>query len=114
MGLEEFGLQEFVDGGFFNGDLYVDIGQKTYKDIGYKRFWTIGVLMTLFNKPARDADNKVRQVLRILWQQIFCKYSIMQWFLKTFLWVNFHGSFWVIVKLCHERHSLCRKNTVIG
>lgn len=59
VGLEEFGLKDFVDGNFFNGDLYVDVGKKTYKDMGYKRFGTIGVLMSLFNKRARDAIAKV-------------------------------------------------------
>lgn len=54
VGLEDFGLDDFVKGEFFNGDLYVDIGQKTYKEIGYKRFGTIGVLMSLFGKKARD------------------------------------------------------------
>lgn len=59
IGLEEFGLKEFVEGQFFNGDLYVDIGKKTYQDLGYKKYGTIGVLMSLFNKKARDAMAKV-------------------------------------------------------
>jgi len=61
VGLEEFGLDDFVKGEFFNGDLYVDIGQKTYKDIGYKRFGTIGVLMSLFGKKARDRISQNRK-----------------------------------------------------
>jgi len=58
VGLEDFGLQDFVKGNYFNGDLYVDIGKKTYQDLGYKRYGTIGVLMSLFNKKARDAMSK--------------------------------------------------------
>jgi len=61
VGLEEFGLKDFVDGGFFNGDLYVDVGKKTYTDIGYKRYGMMGVMMSLFNKKARDAMAKNRQ-----------------------------------------------------
>ncbi|XP_021955816.1 prostamide/prostaglandin F synthase [Folsomia candida] len=61
VGLEEFGLEEFVEGKFFNGDLYVDIEKKTYQDLGYKRYGTFGVMMSLFSKTARDAlaKNKV-------------------------------------------------------
>ncbi|ODN01167.1 Prostamide/prostaglandin F synthase [Orchesella cincta] len=61
VGLENFGLDEFVEGQFFNGDLYVDVDKKTYKDIGYKRFGTIGVLMSLFGKAARDRIAQNRQ-----------------------------------------------------
>jgi prostamide/prostaglandin F2alpha synthase len=31
VGLEDFGLEEFVEGNFFTGDLYVDIEKKTFK-----------------------------------------------------------------------------------
>lgn len=61
VGLEEFGLEEFVEGKFFNGDLYVDIEKKTYQDLGYKRYGTFGVMMSLFSKTARDALAKVSQ-----------------------------------------------------
>jgi len=61
VGLEELGLQDFVDGGFFNGDLYLDVGKQTYKDIGYYRYGMMGVMMSLFNKKARDAVAKNRQ-----------------------------------------------------
>lgn len=61
VGLENFGLDEFVEGQFFNGDLYVDVDKKTYKDIGYKKFSTIGVLMSLFGKAARDRIAQNRQ-----------------------------------------------------
>jgi len=61
VGLENFGLDEFVEGQFFIGDLYVDVDKKTYKDIGYKKFSTIGVLMSLFGKAARDRIAQNRQ-----------------------------------------------------
>jgi len=64
VGLEEFGLEDFVKGQYFNGELYVDIGKKTYKDLGYKKYGTAGVLMSLLNKKARDAiaRNKVEKL----------------------------------------------------
>jgi len=61
VGLEELGLQDFVDGGFFNGELFVDVGKKTYTDIGYKRYGMAGVMLSLLNKKARDAMAKNRQ-----------------------------------------------------
>lgn len=59
VGLEDFGYEEFVQGNFFKGDLYIDIDEASYKEIGYKKYGTIGVLMSLFNKTARDAISKV-------------------------------------------------------
>ena len=31
VGLEELGLEEFLEGGFFTGDLYIDLGKACYK-----------------------------------------------------------------------------------
>lgn len=59
VGLEEFGYEEFVQGNYFTGDLYIDIDEASYKQIGYKKYGTIGVLMSLLQKPARDAIAKV-------------------------------------------------------
>jgi len=58
IGLEEFGLQEFVERNFFNGDLYVDDKKKTYQDMGYKRFNFFTVMASLLQKVARDAMNR--------------------------------------------------------
>ncbi|KAJ6638312.1 Prostamide/prostaglandin F synthase [Pseudolycoriella hygida] len=59
VGLEEFGYEEFVEGKYFNGDLYIDIDEASYKEIGYKKYSTISVLMSLLHKTARDAISKV-------------------------------------------------------
>lgn len=59
VGLEDFGHEEFVQGGYFKGDLYIDVDEASYKEIGYKKYGTIGVLMSLFHKTARDAIGKV-------------------------------------------------------
>jgi len=61
IGLERLGLQDFIDGQYFNGDLYIDVEKKTYKDLGYKRFGWIGIICSLFSKTARKAiaQNKV-------------------------------------------------------
>lgn len=59
VGLEDFGHEEFIQGNYFKGDLYIDIDEASYKEIGYKKYGTIGVLMSLLHKTARDALSKV-------------------------------------------------------
>lgn len=59
VGLEEFGYEEFVEGNYFKGDLYIDIDEASYKQIGYKKYGTMSVLFSLFSKTARDAIAKV-------------------------------------------------------
>uniref|UniRef100_A0A914A044 Prostamide/prostaglandin F synthase n=1 Tax=Patiria miniata TaxID=46514 RepID=A0A914A044_PATMI len=58
IGLEEFGLQEFVEGKFWDGELYVDLKKQTYAAIGYKRFSYWNILAAVFSKKAREALNK--------------------------------------------------------
>lgn len=62
VGLEDLGYEEFVQGNYFEGDLYIDIDEASYKEIGYKKYGTIGVLMPLLQKTARDAIAKVSLV----------------------------------------------------
>lgn len=71
IGLEDFGHEEFVEGNYFKGDLYIDIDEASYKEIGYKKYGTIGVLMSLLHKTARDAISKVFVFLI----NLICKYS---------------------------------------
>lgn len=67
VGLEDFGHEEFVEGNYFKGDLYIDIDEASYKEIGYKKYGTIGVLMSLFHKTARNAISKVFFVTFPFW-----------------------------------------------
>jgi prostamide/prostaglandin F2alpha synthase len=59
VGLEEVGLKDFVDGEFFNGDLYVDVGKQTFKNIGYKQYGYLEMIKAFFSKPFKDAIAKV-------------------------------------------------------
>jgi len=59
VGLEDFGLEDFLEGNYFNGELYIDTKQQTYKDMGYKRYNMATVLMSLLAKKARNAIAKV-------------------------------------------------------
>lgn len=66
VGLEDFGHEEFVQGNYFKGDLYIDMDEASYKEIGYKKYSTFGVLMSLLHKTARDAISKVLILISIL------------------------------------------------
>lgn len=59
VGLEELGLEEFVEGKFFNGDLYVDVEKKTFKDIGFKRWGIMSMISGMLAKTSRDALSQV-------------------------------------------------------
>uniref|UniRef100_A0ABK0LC69 Prostamide/prostaglandin F synthase n=1 Tax=Rattus norvegicus TaxID=10116 RepID=A0ABK0LC69_RAT len=37
IGPEALGLQEFLDGGYFSGELYLDESKQIYKELGFKR-----------------------------------------------------------------------------
>ena len=37
VGVEELGVEEFVEGKFFDGELYIDTQKKSYQDLGFKR-----------------------------------------------------------------------------
>lgn len=58
IGPEEFGLQEFKDGGFFKGAIFVDEKKKCYKDLGFKRYTALSVIPAALGKKVRDISSK--------------------------------------------------------
>ena len=44
VGLEELGVEEFVAGKFFDGELFLDTQKKSYEAMGFKRF---GILASI-------------------------------------------------------------------
>lgn len=58
IGPEELGLQEFKDGGFFKGSIYVDGQKKCFKDLGFKRYTALNVLPAAMGKKVRDVAAK--------------------------------------------------------
>ncbi|CAN9512080.1 unnamed protein product [Ophioblennius macclurei] len=58
VGPEELGLQEFKDGGFFKGSIYVDEQKKCYKDLGFKRYTALSVVPAALGKKVRDVASK--------------------------------------------------------
>ncbi|XP_064228043.1 prostamide/prostaglandin F synthase isoform X3 [Aotus nancymaae] len=49
VGPEALGLQEFLDGGYFAGELYLDESKQLYKELGFKR-----ILPAALEKPVCD------------------------------------------------------------
>ncbi|MCJ8744647.1 hypothetical protein PDJAM_G00121060 [Pangasius djambal] len=58
IGPEETGLQEFKDGGFFKGEIYIDEKKQCYKDLGFKRYNAINVLPAAMGKKVREIASK--------------------------------------------------------
>ncbi|KAM6980079.1 prostamide/prostaglandin F synthase [Aplochiton taeniatus] len=58
VGPEELGINEFKEGGFFKGDLYVDEKKKSYKDLGFKRYTAVSVVPAALGKKVRDVSAK--------------------------------------------------------
>ncbi|XP_018580832.1 prostamide/prostaglandin F synthase isoform X2 [Scleropages formosus] len=58
IGPEEVGLKEFVDGGFFKGDLYIDETKKCYKDLGFKRYSALSLIPAAIGKKVREVVTK--------------------------------------------------------
>ncbi|XP_011933927.1 PREDICTED: prostamide/prostaglandin F synthase isoform X1 [Cercocebus atys] len=59
VGPEALGLQEFLDGGYFAGELYLDESKQLYKELGFKRYNSLSILPAALGKPVRDVAAKV-------------------------------------------------------
>ncbi|XP_045781129.1 prostamide/prostaglandin F synthase-like isoform X2 [Maniola jurtina] len=55
IGLETAGSKEFIDGKFFDGDLYYVEDRSTYQTLGFKRFNVVTILTSLLWKQSREA-----------------------------------------------------------
>ncbi|XP_069363369.1 prostamide/prostaglandin F synthase-like isoform X2 [Maniola hyperantus] len=55
IGLETAGSKEFIDGKFFDGDLYYVEDLSTYQSLGFKRFNVVTILTSLLWKQSREA-----------------------------------------------------------
>nr|KAF6507449.1 peroxiredoxin like 2B [Rousettus aegyptiacus] len=58
VGPEALGLQEFLDGGYFAGELYLDDSKQFYKELGFKRYNSLSILPAALGKPVRDVAAK--------------------------------------------------------
>ncbi|XP_051786398.1 prostamide/prostaglandin F synthase isoform X1 [Erpetoichthys calabaricus] len=55
---EEVGLQEFKEGNFFQGELYIDEQKQCYRDLAFKRYGMLSVLPAALGKKVRKVVNK--------------------------------------------------------
>ncbi|XP_019063507.1 prostamide/prostaglandin F synthase [Fukomys damarensis] len=60
VGPEALGLQEFQDGGYFSGELYLDESKQLYKELGFKRYNSLSILPAALGKPVRDVAAKAK------------------------------------------------------
>jgi prostamide/prostaglandin F2alpha synthase len=60
IGLEPLGLEEFLAGNFFSGELFVDKDKASFSRLGFKRFSLLSVLSAIVSKKAREAIAKAK------------------------------------------------------
>lgn len=58
VGLEKLGVEEFIEGKFFDGDLFVDADKSSFKALGFQKMSKMGLTGAVFSKKARDAKAK--------------------------------------------------------
>jgi len=56
VGLEELGVEEFIAGNYFEGDLFIDAKKKSFEDMGFKRFGILGAIPELVKRISREAN----------------------------------------------------------
>ncbi|CAH8569437.1 unnamed protein product [Schistosoma guineensis] len=57
---DEGGVKEFVDGHYFDGDLYLDPERKTYKALEYKKVSACSGFCSLLTKAGRSLNSKAK------------------------------------------------------
>lgn len=63
IGLEPLGMDEFVEGGFWKGELYLDNGKKSYQALSLKSTGILGALSMIFlNKAVKAELDKYKSI----------------------------------------------------
>ncbi|KAL0978680.1 hypothetical protein UPYG_G00173830 [Umbra pygmaea] len=60
IGPEETGINEFSEGGFFKGDLYIDEKKQCYRDLGFKRYTALSLVPAALGKKVREVATKAK------------------------------------------------------
>jgi len=53
-------MEEFIQGGYFTGDLYVDTDKKSFKDLGFKKLSLLALGPAIIAKVAREWNSKAK------------------------------------------------------
>ena len=62
IGLEALGLEEFLEGQYFSGELYLDSEKKSYNKLGFKRDSLVKILPAAFSRKWREASSKAKSL----------------------------------------------------
>lgn len=54
VGLEELGVEEFVEGKFFDGELYIDQKKEAYSSLGFKRLGFFAAVGSIFGRKGKE------------------------------------------------------------
>lgn len=60
VGLEELGLEEFVEGKFFDGELYIDLKKEAFQSLGFKRLGFFAAVGSIFGKKAKELMSEAK------------------------------------------------------
>nr|XP_054772123.1 prostamide/prostaglandin F synthase-like [Lytechinus pictus] len=58
IGMEETGAKEFLESGFWKGELYIDRQKKIYGVLNFERYTFMTIIACLFTKRSREAISK--------------------------------------------------------
>ncbi|XP_067423243.1 prostamide/prostaglandin F synthase [Emydura macquarii macquarii] len=58
VGPESVGVEEFISGNYFKGELYLDETKKCYNDLGFKRYNALSIVPAALGKPVREVVTK--------------------------------------------------------
>jgi len=59
--LEELGVEEFVEGKFFDGELYIDEKKEAYQALGFKRIGFFGAIKSIFTGKAKELMDEAKK-----------------------------------------------------
>lgn len=62
IGLEKLGVEEFVEGKFFDGELYIDQDKKAFKSLNFKRLNILNLAKYMISSKARQIMDKGKKM----------------------------------------------------
>ena len=62
VGLEQLGVEEFVEGKFFAGELYLDLEKKAYAKLGFQRMSMKEIFSAIFSRKSKLASNRAKEL----------------------------------------------------
>jgi len=62
IGLEKLGVEEFIQGKFFDGELYVDQDKKAFKSLNFKRLNILNLAKYMVSSKAREIMDKGKKM----------------------------------------------------